>query len=95
MKNVPFPHIVQEGHNTGSGAPRGLFDPGLPTPVAASVHLGPGRGDDLVMLHELDVALPLSDLLSKSAAVDVLHHAGQTVASGLAHSFLDRPKVRA
>jgi hypothetical protein len=86
-----FNDLSHWGYGTMWGVVRGLFGTtGLSPRAASAAHGAAVWGSALVTLPALEVAPPFVFWGKKEVAIDVLHHAVYTAATGLAYAWLDR-----
>jgi hypothetical protein len=84
-----FSNGVHWLYGTAWGVPRALLDVAGLSPAAATVvHGGALWGSEQVMLPALGVAPPLREWGATEIAIDALHHAVYTVATGVAYEAL-------
>jgi hypothetical protein len=85
-----FSNISHWGYGTGWGIPRGLLRAAGLSPAAATAAHGAALwGNEQVMLPALDVAPPIFVWSRREIAIDALHHAVYTLATGIAYELLD------
>ena len=89
-----FSNLVHWGYGTGWGVARGLLGAaGLPTPVAAPVHLASMWGGAAVMLPALGVAPPVTTWGREEVGIDLFHHLVYAGATGLSYGLLTRARI--
>ena len=85
-----FNDLSHWGYGTMWGVVRGLFGTTGITPTAATAAHGAAVwGSAQVTLPALEIAPPFFFWGKKEVAIDVLHHAVYTAATGLAYAWLD------
>ena len=86
-----FNDLSHWGYGTMWGVVRGLFGTaGLSPRAATAAHGAAVWGSAQVTLPALEIAPPFVFWGKKEVAIDVLHHAVYTAATGLAYAWLDR-----
>lgn len=85
-----FANIVHWGYGTGWGAFHGLLSAaGLSHAKATVAHFAAVWGSEQVMLPALDVMPLLTEMEAQEIAIDALHHAVYSIATGIAYAALD------
>ena len=86
-----FNDLSHWGYGTMWGVVRGLFGTtGISPRAATAAHGAAVWGSAQVTLPALEIAPPFVFWGKKEVAIDVLHHAVYTAATGLAYAWLDR-----